>query len=62
MELAKAAVTMSQDRHGGAQKYVVACTSRPVTILVSNNFLTPDITFIDHKLVTELKLKMSDLQ
>ena len=62
MELAKAAVTMSQDGYGGDKEYVVACKTRPFTILVSNNFPTPDINFIDYKLVSELKLKMSDLQ
>ena len=62
MELAKAAVTTSQDGYGGDKEYVVACKNRPFTILVSNNFPTPDVNFIDHKLVSELKLKMSDLQ
>ena len=62
MELAKAAVTTSQDGYGGDKEYVVACKNRPFTILVSKNFPTPEVNFIDHKLVSELKLKMSDLQ
>ena len=62
MELTKAAVTTSQDGYGGDKEYVVACKNRPFTILVSSNFPTPDVNFIDHKLVAELKLKMSDLQ
>ena len=38
MELAKAAVTMSQDGYGGDKEYVVACKNRPFTVLMSNNF------------------------
>ena len=52
MELAKAAVTTSQDGYGGDKEYVVACKNRPFTVLVSNNFPTPDVNFIDHKLVS----------
>jgi len=41
---------------------VVACKGRPFTILTSSNLPNPAITLVDHKLVTELKLRMSDLQ
>ena len=55
-------VTTCQDSHGGDKEFVVACKNRPFTILVSPNFPTPEVNFIDHKLVSELKLKMTDLQ
>ena len=41
---------------------VVACKGTPFTILQSHSLPTPTVTFIDHKIVAELKLKMTDLQ
>ena len=55
-------VTMSQDGNFGEREFVVACKGRPFTILSSTNLPTPLASYIDHKLVTELKLRMSDLQ
>ena len=55
-------VTTSQDGPGGDREFVVACKGRPFTILMPTNLPTPPVTFVDHKLVDELKLKMSDLQ
>jgi len=55
-------VTHCQDGFHGEQEFVVACKGRPFTILTSSNLPTPAITLVDHKLVTELKLRMSDLQ
>ena len=55
-------VTMCQDGNFGEREFVVACKGRPFTILASNNLPTPLASYIDHKLVMELKLRMSDLQ
>jgi len=55
-------VTHCQDGFHGEQEFVVACKGRPFTILTSSNLPNPAITLVDHKLVTELKLRMSDLQ
>ena len=55
-------VTMRQDGNFGDHEFVVACKGRPFTILSSTNLPTPLVSYIDHKLVAELKLRMSDLQ
>ena len=55
-------VTISQDGHGGDREFVVACKGRPFTILTPSHLPTPPVTFVDHKLVAELKLRMSELQ
>ena len=55
-------VTASQDGIFGDREYVVACKGRPFTILAPTSLPTPPISYVDHKLVTELKLRMSDLQ
>ena len=55
-------VTMRQDGNFGDQEFVVACKGRPFTILSSTNLPTPLASYIDHKLVAELKLRISDLQ
>jgi hypothetical protein len=55
-------VTISQDGHCGDREFVVACKGRPFTILTPTHLPTPPVTFVDHKLVAELKLRMSDLQ
>ena len=41
---------------------VVACKGTPFTILQSHSLSTPTVTFSDHTIVAELKLKMTDLQ
>ena len=41
---------------------VVACKGTPFTILQSHSLPTPTVTFSDHTIVAELKLKMTDLQ
>ena len=41
---------------------VVACKGRPFTILTPTSLPTPTVTYIDHKLVAELKIRMTDLQ
>jgi hypothetical protein len=55
-------VTTSQDGIGGDREFVVACKGRPFTILTPSHLPTPAVSFVDHKLVAELKLRMSDLQ
>ena len=55
-------VTTCQSSYGNDKEFVVACKNRPFAILTSEDLPTPDVTLIDHKLVSELKLKMSDLQ
>ena len=55
-------VTLCQDSFHGDREFVVACKGRPFVILTSSNLPTPAITLVDHKLITELKLRISDLQ
>ena len=55
-------VTASQDGHCGDREFVVACKGRPFTILTPTSLPTPTVTYVDHKLVAELKLRISDLQ
>ena len=59
---ARPSVTASQDGHCGDREFVVACKGRPFTILTPTSLPTPTVTYLDHKLVAELKLRMSDLQ
>jgi len=54
--------TASQAGHFGDREYVVACKGRPFTILTPTSLPTPTVTYVDHKLVAELKLRMTDLQ
>jgi len=44
------------------EEFVFACKGRPFAVLVSDNLPTPATNLIDHSLVRELGLKMSDLQ
>ena len=55
-------VTTCQASFGGDIEIGVACKCRPFTILQSPSLPTPTVTFIDHKLVSELKLKITDFQ
>ena len=55
-------VTMCQDGNFGDHEFVVSCKGSPFTILSSTNLPTPLSSYIDHKLVAELKLRISDLQ
>ena len=59
---ARPSVTASQDGHCGDREFVVACKGHPFTILTPTSLPTPTVTYLDHKLVAELKLRMSDLQ
>ena len=55
-------VTVSQDGLYNEREFVVACKGRPFIILTSSNLPTPAVSLIDHKLVAELKLRVTDLQ
>jgi len=44
------------------EEFIFACKGRPFAVLVSDNLPTPATNLIDHNLVRELGLKMSDLQ
>ena len=55
-------VTTCQAGYGNDREFVVACKNRPFTILTSEDLPTPEVSLIDHKLVSELRLRMSDLQ
>ena len=48
--------------YGGDKEYVLCVKNRPFAVLCSSHLPTPAATLIDHKLVMELGLKMSDLQ
>ena len=55
-------VTMSYNYGNHDVEYVFSYKNRPFSVLVSSNIPTPTSSYIDHKLATELGLKMSDLQ
>ena len=55
-------VTTCQSSYGNDQEFVVACKNRPFTSLTSQDLPMPEVALIDHKLVSELRLRMSDLQ
>ena len=48
--------------YGGDKEYVLCVKNRPFAVLCLSHLPTPVATLIDHKLVMELGLKMSDLQ
>ena len=54
--------TMSYDGLHGDREFVVACKSRPFSILTSPSFPTPAFTMVDHSLIRELNLQMTNLQ
>jgi len=54
--------TTSTDGMQGDREFVVACRSRPFSILTSPNFPVPAFTMVDLSLVRELNLRMTDLQ
>lgn len=55
-------LTLSYNYGAGNQEFVFSCKNRPFAVLCSSNLPTPAATMIDHNLVMELGLKMSDLQ
>lgn len=46
----------------GDREYVFACKGRPFCVLTAPQFPTPAFTMIDHNLVRELGLRMTDMQ
>ena len=48
--------------YGRDKEFVFSCKNRPFAVLCSSSLPTPAATLIDHNLVMELGLKMSDLQ
>jgi len=46
----------------GESEFVFACKGRPFCVLTAPQFPTPAFTMVDHKLVRELGLTMTDLQ
>ena len=48
--------------YGGDKEFVFSCKNRPFAVLCSSSLPTPAASLIDHNLVMELGLKMSDLQ
>ena len=54
-------VTDSYDYANQEAEYVVCHKNRPFVILVSPNLPTPSSSYIDHHLVQELNLKMTDI-
>ena len=55
-------VTMKYDYGNKDQEHVFCYKNRPFAMLVSSNLPTPTSNFIDHLLVQELGIKISDLQ
>ena len=55
-------VTTFYDGRMGEREFVFACRGRPFTVLTAPQFPTPAFTMIDHNLVRELRLTMTDLQ
>ena len=50
-------------RYGSTdEEFVFACKGRPFAALISDILPTPDTNLIDHNLVRELGLKMTNLQ
>ena len=48
--------------YGGDKEFVFSCKNRPFAVLCSSSLPTPAATLIDHNLVMELGLKLTDLQ
>ena len=55
-------MTMKYEYGSKDTEYVFCYKSRPFAVLVSPSLPTPTSSFVDHLLVSELKLKMTDLQ
>ena len=55
-------MTMKYEYGSKDTEYVFCYKSRPFAVLVSPSLPTPTSSFVDHLLVSELGLKMTDLQ
>ena len=58
----KSVFTTSYQYGDHNEEYVFACKGRPFAALISDILPTPDTNLIDHNLVRELGLKMTNLQ
>ena len=58
----KSVFTTSYQYGDNNEEYVFACKGRPFAALISDILPTPDTNLIDHNLVRELGLKMTNLQ
>ena len=54
--------TMCYNYGGGDKEFVFSCKNRPFAVLCSKHLPTPATTLIDHNLIMELGLKLTDLQ
>ena len=57
-----AVFTTSYQYGSSDEEYIFACKGRPFAVLLSNNLPTPVSTLIDHHMVRDLGLKISNLQ
>ena len=55
-------ITLTYNYSGAEKEHVLACKNRPFAVLCSTNLPTPSSSLIDHNLVKELGLKMTNLQ
>ena len=55
-------VTTTYEGQMGDREYVFACKGRPFCVLTAPQFPTPAFTMIDHNLVRELGIRMTDMQ
>ena len=55
-------ITTCYDGKQGDREFIFAVKGRPFSVLTAPQFPTPAFTMIDHNLVRELKLRMTDLQ
>ena len=55
-------ITLTYNYSGAEKEHVLACKNRPFAVLCSTNLPTPSSSLIDHNLVRELGLKMTNLQ
>ena len=55
-------VTTCYEGKQGVKEFVFACRGRPFSVLTAPQFPTPAFTMVDHNLIRELKLRMTDLQ
>ena len=55
-------VTLCYNYGGGNKEFVFSCKNCPFAVLCSSSLPTPAATLIDHNLVMELGLKLTDLQ
>ena len=55
-------LTLTYTYGAGDREFVFCCKNQPFAVLCSSSFPTPAASLIDHNLVMELGLKITDLQ